>query len=154
RVGFVVPRQASGAANVGLAHMAGRRDDRVGAERHVADAGRDEVTCEVVRLDDAGVPGGVAFMKCDIEGAELLALRGATGVLERDAPVLLLEVNPWFLEGYGLGVRDVLGFLAERGYSPFRFAGGRLVPVAAGDVEGNVVFVSPRRADRVAPLLA
>lgn len=154
RMSFVLPLQQSGAINAGLAHVAGRVDDRPGAESHVADAGRVEVECEVVRLDDVPLPGDVSFVKCDIEGAELAALRGAAGVLERHAPSLLLEVNPWFLEGYGLGVRDVLGFLADLDYAPHRFEGGRLVPVGVAEASGNIVFPSPRRVDRVAALLS
>jgi FkbM family methyltransferase len=153
RMTFVLPLQQSGAINAGLAHVAGRRDERAGASDHVADAGRVEVECEVVRLDDVDLPGDVSFLKCDIEGAELAALRGAVGVLERHAPTLLLEVNPWFLEGYGLGVRDVLRFLAERDYAPHRLDGGRLVPVPVAEASGNLVFPSPRRVERVAALL-
>ena len=153
RVRFVLPLQESGALNAGLAHLGFRDDARAGAGDRVPAAGEREILCEVVRLDDLGVAGDLAFLKCDVEGAELLALRGAEATLARHAPTLLLEVDPWFLEGFGLGVDDLLGFLDARGYAAYRYAGGRLRPASAADLPGNLLFVHPRRAGRLSALL-
>jgi FkbM family methyltransferase len=148
RVTFVLPLQASGAINAGLAHQAGRADDAPGD--HV------EVECELVRLDDLAVPGDVSFLKCDIEGAELAALRGGEELLRRHAPTLLLEVDPRFLEGYGLAPGDVFAYLEGLGYgSPHRWDGGRLHEVPpSSEAEGNLIFVHKRRADRLTEAVA
>lgn len=148
RVTFVLPLQASGAINAGLAHVGGRGGTSVPTTDHL------EVECEMVCLDDVDVPGDVAFLKCDIEGAELAALRGGEELLRRHAPTLLLEVDPGFLEGYGLGPEDVFAFLAGLGYGPpQRWEGGCLRPVEDAEAAGNLVFVHPRRADRAAALV-
>lgn len=152
RVRFVLPLQESGVPNAGLAHLGSRDDARGGGDR-VAAGEADEIICEVVRLDDLGVSGDLAFLKCDVEGAELLALRGAEATLARHAPTLLLEVDPWFLEGFGFRPGDLLDFLSVRGYAAYRYAAGRLRPASAADLPGNLLFVHPRRAGRLAALL-
>ncbi|HZQ98238.1 MAG TPA: FkbM family methyltransferase [Chloroflexota bacterium] len=48
----------------------------------------------VVSLDGADLPPPVRFVKVDAEGAELLVLHGARGLLRRDRPTLLCEINP------------------------------------------------------------
>lgn len=147
RVTFVLPLQASGAINAGLAHQAGRGGVDT-ASGHV------EVECELVRLDDIVVPGDVSFVKCDIEGAELAALRGGEELLRRHAPTLLLEVDPALLARYGLGPDDVFAYLAGLGYGPpYRLQGGRLREVSTPLGAGNLVFVHPRRVDRIALLV-
>lgn len=53
-----------------------------------------EVECR--RLDDLAIEKGwtkVAVMKIDVEGAEHLVLQGAQRLLERDHPLLLIEVH-------------------------------------------------------------
>ncbi|MEJ7607488.1 MAG: FkbM family methyltransferase [Bryobacteraceae bacterium] len=40
----------------------------------------------------------VAFVKLDVEGSELKALRGMTRILSQDRPVLLVECNPFCLK--------------------------------------------------------
>jgi FkbM family methyltransferase len=74
-----------------------------------------EVTCEQSRLDDlieAGAVGEPDFIKCDVEGAELLVFRGARRVLDRpDAPVVLFEVNGHTAAGFGFGAMDAKDFL-------------------------------------------
>jgi FkbM family methyltransferase len=61
---------------------------------------------------------GVDVMKLDIEGAELLALRGAQELLlGPSAPVIVLEVNPRTLALSGTSADEVLGLLSDCGYS-------------------------------------
>ncbi|GAA0957556.1 FkbM family methyltransferase [Actinocorallia libanotica] len=63
-----------------------------------------------VRIDDLAV-SDVRFVKLDIEGHELAALRGAERTVRRDLPVLLLE-----LEARHQPLEPVLSLLAEWGY--------------------------------------
>lgn len=48
----------------------------------------------VHKLDDVVASGNlnVDFLKCDVEGAELLVLRGALHTIERDNPIILFEM--------------------------------------------------------------
>lgn len=51
-----------------------------------------EYKVEAVRLDDENLKG-VGFIKVDVEGTELDVLEGARGIIERDRPVLMVEIN-------------------------------------------------------------
>ena len=59
-----------------------------------------------------------ALIKIDIEGAELLALRGAEQWLRRPHTDVLLSLHPQYLgPRYGHTPEEVLGFLRDRGYA-------------------------------------
>ena len=75
------------------------------------------------RLDDLLASEGVdavglrpTLLKCDVEGAELLVLRGAADFLRRAQPELLLSVHPPALPSYGHSRGDVESFLKALGY--------------------------------------
>ena len=158
RTSFEVPVQASGALMTGQAHLARRDDDHAGKETQVRWARTTSFPAEVVSLNSylADVRD-VALIKADIEGGELPAFRGASEIIERDWPTVICEINPWFLEGFGINLGDLLRFFAHRGYDLYRYLDEhlRLVPVAepGGIVEDNYVFVHPSRRDRFEPVL-
>ena len=56
------------------------------------------------------------LLKCDVEGAELLVLRGAKQLLQEFSPQLLLSVHPPALPGYGHTVAAVRETLEALGY--------------------------------------
>lgn len=62
-------------------------------------AKKQRVTVESISLDAfCGETGWIPkLIKMDIEGAELRALRGAAGLLEKHRPVLVVEVHPYLL---------------------------------------------------------
>jgi FkbM family methyltransferase len=79
-----------------------------------------EISClqvAVERLDDQGLEN-VRFIKIDVEGHELPVLRGGATLLDRDRPVVLVEIEQRHL-GDGLGVADVVKYLTERQYDCF-----------------------------------
>jgi FkbM family methyltransferase len=63
----------------------------------------------------------VHFIKMDIEGSELKALRGAALTLQRDHPVLLLELSDRALQHQNASSADVLALLAQYGYALYGF---------------------------------
>ena len=60
-----------------------------------------------------------AFVKCDVEGAELRVLEGAVDTMRRRAPLLHLEVNSDWTRSHGYEPADLVDFLAPFGYSSF-----------------------------------
>lgn len=152
---FTVPVMDTGAISAGLVHMHGRNDDRPGREKHARFPKTKDVECEVVTIDEY-LPNveRLSLVKCDVEGADLYALRGARRTLEKHKPVVIVEITPWFLEGFGLSVVDVVSFFDELGYRCYRYDdGGRLVPTPTDAiVEDNWVFVHPDNASRVRSL--
>ena len=159
RISFEVPVQTSGAFAAGQAYIGGRRDDREGKEQQVRWGGTRQVVCEVVKLDDF-LPEveSLSLIKCDIEGAELLAFRGAKKMIAKHLPSVICEINPWFLEGFGIRLDELLAFFSEQDYRLYHYgieAGlGRLKPVEADEVaEDNYIFIHPNRLERFASLL-
>jgi FkbM family methyltransferase len=60
----------------------------------------------------------VKLVKMDVEGAELRALRGLSGLIEGGAAEnVLIEVTPGFLTEMGDSEAQLLDFLHERGYT-------------------------------------
>jgi FkbM family methyltransferase len=158
-VSFTVPVQGTGALSAGQAHFSERQDERAGKERHVRWPTSTTVEAEVVRVDDTlrslGT-GRISFLKCDIEGAELYALRGAEETLREHHPVLVAEINPWFLEGFGTSVEELVAFLGRFGYRLHRYdqSGRSLMPVEPADVvEANYVFLPATAPSRLAALM-
>jgi FkbM family methyltransferase len=140
---MALPRRGDGSADTGKAW----------AIRAGAPGPPDAVGARMVRLDEALDRVPVTFVKCDVEGAELFALGGATGLLERQAPTLVLETSRPAMSRYGVAPEELQSLLAELGYATYRYREGRLHPSEAGDLDANLVAVHPRRAERVRKLL-
>lgn len=92
-----------------------------------------EVT--LTTLDDFLAEAGATrldFVKLDVEGAELAALKGARASLERFRPHLIIEVQQDTARAAGYEAADILRLLAGLGYA-FAIVGrmGRLRPVDA-----------------------
>jgi FkbM family methyltransferase len=58
----------------------------------------------------------VDLLKIDVDGSELPVLRGATSVLARHRPAIVMEVCPHLLAERGASVADVLAALEPYGY--------------------------------------
>jgi FkbM family methyltransferase len=156
---FEVPVQSSGASAAGQAYMARRVDDHPGKEEQVRWKATMQVRCEVVRLDDF-LPevNELSFVKCDIEGAELLAFRGGEKTISRHLPSVICEINPWFLEGFEIQLDALTGFFFERGYRLYRYVQsdgkGRLrIQPSTPIEEDNYLFIHPVRLPSFAPFL-
>jgi FkbM family methyltransferase len=76
-------------------------------------------TCRTVSLDALAGSQGLArpdFIKIDVEGAELLALRGAARILEESRPLLLVELKGGTLAAAGTGKHEIQELLSGYGY--------------------------------------
>lgn len=61
-------------------------------EGHITE-GEGDITVEVQRLDDLGIARKISFVKCDVEGAELLVLKGGVEFIAKHRPIFMLEIN-------------------------------------------------------------
>ena len=135
---FTVPPDAS------MASLA----DWTGAGRRVR-----TYAIETVRIDDLLQDGRIwpaDFVKCDVEGAEALVVRGAIKFLNRPAaPVVMLEVNSRAAGAFGLKSTQALDCLAQLEAARYGFfaldGGGRLVPLSASPERAWNVFAVPAR---------
>ncbi len=99
----------------------------------------------------------VDFVKIDIEGAELPAIRGMKDLLKRDAPLLLMEISAELQNLSGLSVRAFKSVLYEEyGYEAYHIRDdGTLTPSAIGEfhLNENLLFVRTDRSDRIAAVM-
>ncbi|QOG17795.1 MULTISPECIES: FkbM family methyltransferase [Bradyrhizobium] len=56
------------------------------------------------------------LVKCDVEGGEMIVLRGLNRILQDIKPMLMLSVHPPFLPKFGTSADEISRFLGECGY--------------------------------------
>lgn len=81
-----------------------------------------EEPCDVVTLDDYVTRAGVArldLLKCDVEGAELPVLQGASQALRRFQPMVHVEVCARWQRAFGYSPVELRATLQDHGYSAF-----------------------------------
>ena len=110
----------------------------------------------VITLDDYCAGQGlteVDFIRMDIEGAELMALKGALTILDRDRPHVLLEIHPAMLQArFGASGEAVLDLFRDRGYRMFALNDGRLeerTTLVEGLPWKDYFFIHPTRAAKL-----
>jgi FkbM family methyltransferase len=109
------------------------------------DAGNEIVSTEIemMQLDRyAERLGKIDFVKCDVEGAELLVLRGASLTLRRCQPKLFLEIDDRWMRSFGWNTTDVFRYLREIGYSYFYGVDSRLTQLTEDKVQAGAVLCS------------
>ena len=99
-------RDADGLPDPGLSHL-GSRADGTAVEVQVA---RLDSLSDRLRLDSC------SFVKIDVEGAELLVLRGATAFLATHRPAILIELDREMSARYGASPAETTSFLERLGY--------------------------------------
>lgn len=67
------------------------------------------------------------FLKMDIEGFELPALRGAREILRR-CPLVMLEYSPRYMRAADMEPSELLDFMADAGFAPSVLVDGELAP--------------------------
>lgn len=151
-VKFTVPKMDIGTLSTGQAHISGR-DDKNLTVRNKKIAGEETFDCEVVSLDEfynSEIPG-LSFIKIDIEGAELFALKGAEKILHKYQPVILIEINPEFLTGFGLSSADMLNFIEQINYEILYLDESSKKLVKLGDKplwENNYVLIPKNKMEQ------
>lgn len=156
---FQVPLQEIGTPSAGQAHLSGRDNQLAGRESYHPFARHEEVRCQVVALDDPSWASRferLSFVKIDIEGAEIFALRGMRSLLARFRPVVLLEVCPFFLKGFGVTEGELAQTARGMGYEFYRYrpAEGKLQAHPGSTFEdGNYFLIHSDRKPGLSALI-
>jgi FkbM family methyltransferase len=105
---------------------------------------------QITSLDDYVQENGIQrvdFIKCDIEGAEILAFKGGKQLLtSSEAPHLLFEVNAPSLIKLGFSDIELQKLLFEYKYQLYEICEGKLVPLRqAKQVEGSINLFASKR---------
>lgn len=133
---FVYP---SGSTNVSLTNVSGAHD----AVRVVA---------RTERLDDWAQRNGVRpdFIKCDVEGAELLVFRGARRVLREARPVVFAEMLRKWSQPFGYHPNDMIAFFGTLDYRCMAVGSDGLTAfehMTEASTETNFLFLPRERRD-------
>ena len=83
------------------------------------------------------------FIKIDVEGAELFALKGMYFHIEKYKPLLLIEINEDTFNAAGYTSKELVDYLSDFGYEPYSIFRGRLKKIEKSNVFsswGNYIF--------------
>jgi len=151
QVKFSVPLQDFGAMSAGQAHMAERNNELDGKEDYYSFTDATEFTCHVVALDDFLTLDArpLSFVKIDIEGAEYYALLGMRRLLEEHRPVVLIEIQPFFLKGFEIPEEALVVLIDQLGYDLYLYDEGsaKLRRHAGALIDSNYLMI---HRDRIA----
>jgi FkbM family methyltransferase len=82
-----------------------------------AEGGLSEIKVRLCRLDDLiDVPAAVDVIKIDVEGGELMVLRGAQAVLSRCRPTVMFESAPGGADRHGSSPEELYAWFAGQAY--------------------------------------
>jgi FkbM family methyltransferase len=141
---FITPK---GGTNASLLNVSGSPEARA-------------VVGLTLTLDDWVANQGVApdFIKCDVEGAELLVFRGGQATLQAHRPIVFAELLRKWSKPFGYHPNDMLGFFADLGYGCWAVGeqGVRALQQVTDETpETNYAFLHPQvHAEALARLLA
>lgn len=106
-------RHTVNAVNVGGSTVSGEENTEV-ASNEIRTITIDGF-CEDSEINSGTKP--VTFIKVDVEGYELMVLKGAINTLRKYRPVLLMEFNSFRLAENGASYKDIYDFLLAENYS-------------------------------------
>jgi FkbM family methyltransferase len=136
-----VPVKARGNVGVGLAHF-GR------------ESGRDCLVerIKTITLDQYVLDHGISridFVKCDVEGAELLMLKGAERCIAKFDMKILLEIAESFTRRVGYSPEEIFDFLSGYGFRAHRtdYVGCTFAPVDRYVGDDDYLFVRNASAE-------
>jgi len=106
----------------------------------------ERVRCDVTTIDDFCHARNISpqLLKCDIEGAELLALKGGERTIGDAKPIILLELLRKWSTRFGYHPNDAFALLDGMGYDAYTVGFGVLhacPEVTEDTVETNFIFL-------------
>jgi hypothetical protein len=110
--------------------------------------------CDVKRMDELlAEEKRIDFIKMDIEGAELNALRGAEMLIEKHRPQFLIEINRAACLGFGYDPQEIADFFARWGYEFYQVGDtvgrSRWIHDFSHIQQANVLVVNEKRKNKI-----
>jgi FkbM family methyltransferase len=146
----VAAGESEGRARLRIAGFGHEGQNTLGEFAYSVDgAGFEEV--DVARLDHLVAEQAldrVDVLKIDTEGAELRVLRGASALLRKHRPLVVLELIDAALRHQGASRADVIKLLQEHGYCFWVFgSSGKPEPASSVELDGVNIIAVPREAN-------
>ena len=107
-----------GSGNASSANLTAREDVTV-------------VKCKLTTLDKYVLETNlrVDFIKCDVEGSELLVFKGGLKTIRRDLPIIFCELLRKWSAKFSYSPNEVLTLLNEFGYQAYTLSGSSILPI-------------------------
>lgn len=77
-----------------------------------------------MKIDDLAIDIPISFMKIDIQGADLCAMRGARETIRKHKMPIIFEYEKEYDELFGQSLKDYMSFVEEIGYVVSKIYGG------------------------------
>lgn len=87
-----------------------------------------KIKCKMVCLDDFSSRNNlkIDFIKCDIEGSELLAIKGGRKAISKHKPIIFMEMLRKWSAKFNYHPNELINLLNDMGYLCFKIKNGRL----------------------------
>lgn len=109
------------------------------------------IKCKLKKLDDFAKEKSLSkidFIKCDIEGAEIHAIKGGLVTIEKTLPVIFLEMLRKWSAKFGYHPNDIIKILSDIGYKCYFIKNMKLVEikeVKEDTISTNFYFLHPKK---------
>lgn len=137
----------SGLRLTGTSHIEREAKESVEGVRRITVKRLDSLIADFPRLTTT------RLIKCDVEGYELFVFRGASDVLDRARPFVILETGNFELHGYDS--KDVFAFFSDRRYLSFAMIGDKVLAPTndrlenAKSISVNRVLIPEERMEEI-----
>jgi len=104
--------------------VAGHENKGLSSMRDLGGEAEQKIKLPCITIDSmlARIPKA-SLVKIDVEGAELLVLKGMKELISRDRPSIVFEATETFFRQMGYGLEDVEDFFRERSYGLYEIRG-------------------------------
>ena len=142
KIKFSIPLQENGTISAGLAFI--DMDEKSRSARLIKGEHSDIVTIEseIVKIDDLNYKN-VSFMKVDVEGAELMVLKGAIKTIKKSKPIIMIEIEDRWIESYDIKRKDISNFFSNLNYQTHYYFNKKLIKCDINYTKSNNLIFIP-----------
>jgi len=133
---LITPKDRHNLPNIGEAHLQMQGELLNGNKERVKCTTLDEL------VNSSDFEGRITFIKCDVEGGEMMVFNGGKKLVSKYHPVILCEIEERHTKQYGYTPEALFALLKDLGYKAFVFISDKLVPIqGVQEPEINYVFI-------------
>jgi FkbM family methyltransferase len=130
-----------GSGNASSSNLTGRADVEI-------------LNCKLKTLDHFMTESGqhVDFIKCDVEGAELMVFQGGEKTITRDLPIVCSEILRKWSAKFNYNPNEIFCFFRSIGYGSFTVKGASLVKFENMDettIDTNFFFLHSEKHEKI-----
>ena len=100
------------------------------------------IESEIVKIDDLNYKK-VSFIKVDVEGAELMVLKGAIKTIKKSRPVVMIEIEDRWIESYDIKRKDIGNFFSDLNYQTHYYFNKNLIKCDINYTKSNNLIFIP-----------